>query len=114
MKKLLVILMVLVTTALSAQDYYHVYTSQSASWNGYSWQYDNAKSNNLTITMKGSLLLINDQAHSTYYCYSYDGDNSWQALDEKQRRCLIIITHGEGYSCLCVMYNDWLIRYYYR
>ena len=105
--------MVLVSTVLSAQTYRKVHSTQSANWNGNTWIYDDVESTDLVITMKGKTVLINDQAHSTYYCYAYNKNDSWFAFDEKDRKCLLSISSVDDDMCLTVMYGDVLIRYFY-
>ena len=114
MKKLLFILMVLFATTVSAQTYFNVHTTQTGVWDGESWIYDNPQNSNLVITMKGKSVFIDDNAHSTYYCYDYKGDDSWLAIDEKNRKCLLLLISTTKGMCLTIMYNDVLIRYYYR
>ena len=60
MKKLLFILMVLFTTSISAQSEYHIYATQSANWYGSTWVYEDLKENDMTLTIKGKIILIND------------------------------------------------------
>jgi hypothetical protein len=114
MKKLIFILMVLFTTVVSAQKQYTIYATQSADWDGSEWVYNDLKSNSMVLTIQGKAVLINDKAHSSYFCHTSNGESSYKAYDEKNRKCLINFIIEDQYSVLTVMYNDFLIRYFYQ
>lgn len=111
----MLILMVFVASTISAQSYFNVYATQSAHWNGYNWAYEEVKDNTMTITMKGYIIFVSDQAESYYHCSGNNGDGSFYATDEKGRKCMIYISKAfNEYPYVSVIYNDFLIRYYYN
>lgn len=106
--------MVLFTISVSAQDKYHIYAIQAAHWYGSNWGYEDLKEIDMTLTIQGKVVLINDKAHSSYYCYANNDATSFYAYDEKSRKCLIYFNNFSGYTCIVIMYDDFLIRYYYQ
>jgi hypothetical protein len=114
MKKLILILMVLFTTIVSAQKQYSIYATQSADWNGSIWVYGEEKENDMKLIVHGRTALITDQAKSSYYCYKEKDENSFYAWDEKNRKCIVYFTSLQGQSLIGIMYDDFLIRYFYQ
>ena len=105
-----------------AQSVYHTVYSQRATWNTYTqkWDYEPANYGDLTFTMQGHVILVNDQANSTYTTGTMtikieDKDPKqygWEAIDEKYRKCLFKIEYYEsGIEYFVVMYDDMLWSY---
>jgi hypothetical protein len=112
MKKLLLIICFIITGLISkAQDTYSVQRVDFVVWNGPEQKYEtnqilNENPVGFYITMKGTLILINDQANSYYVTEASTYRTSeneyvnkakwwaWQAKDEKQNDCYIQITYN--------------------
>jgi hypothetical protein len=115
MKKLIFILFVMISsTVLSAQKQYQIYANQTGDWNGKSWKFSDIKEVNMTLTVQGRAVLISDMANSSYYCYANKDENTFYAYDEKNRQCFIIFNSDEGWNLIGVVYDNFLVRYFYR
>ena len=128
MKKILLLVVLdFCFTTTFCQSYYKIYSSSMGVWNTntklYEWQPE--KHSEMILTLKGSIVLINDQANSTYVIrgrtYHNEDDNSiqwiWNATDEENRVCSIKLVYLKKNGLittecqLCVYYVTVAFRY---
>jgi len=128
MKKTFLMVMLCITTTVTiCQSYYKIHSNTLGVWNTHSNQYEwqDKKYVDMDLTMKGSLIMISDNAKS-YYITGKQIDNTdkynyqqyaWYAKDEKNRNCIIKLYYpkyqGEltGATELYVMYTDYAYVY---
>lgn len=106
------------TFTTKAQSFYYATKSYQGSWSSYSQKYVWGSVNNVNIrfTIQGSLVLVNDRAHSTYTTGTeiidrYDSDGGhvygWNATDESGVACtFMLINYDDGSKLIKVLYSN--------
>ena len=127
MKRLLIAAFLFISATSFAQKKYQVIGLESAMWNGKTWDWDKLAKPNLTITLSGYDIYINDEADTHITTYEDIGEekgidksgetytsHTWNAYDEKNRRCRFIMQFYKNltYDIYYIMYNDVCFRYY--
>lgn len=121
MKKLIIALsLMLISLSYSAQVQVESYAVKYGEWSNYdqTWTWGDWKYVNITFTLQGSLIMVDDLAKSTYYTYGdvdiQKGYNSWNAIDENNQKCIFMMTTNKtGESYITVMYKDTCFKYAY-
>jgi hypothetical protein len=77
----------------------------------------------MRILLENSVIRVSDEANSVYIVNnsSIDQDDSqaiiasWDAVDEKARRCKIFmgVNKPTGVKSIIVMYNDYMLQYFH-
>lgn len=131
MKKILVFALLLVSTVSFSQTQWGTYRNQIGNWDTYSkkWVYGEMNYSDITITFgktyvsmdniaKSYYRITEDNGESTGYTSDYTPykSHSWDALDNKNRRCILSMTKYEGDDfdlVFNVMYDDMVFKYYH-
>lgn len=131
MKKFITALLMLVVTTAFSQTKMYAYGLEHGSWNTSteSWNFNNYRKVNLTVTLYSNAIYINDAAQTSLSIESYEGEkkdvtsdgepytaDAWTCADEKNRRCTFSIVryHTSKSILLTVRYNNYSFRYYVR
>jgi len=124
MKKILTIILVLTTLVSFSQSRLKVYAVKSGPYNFNIREFvTEYKSADMEIVLENSVIYVSDNAHSVYITSNHnmeenDSDayiSSWDAVDEKSRKCKIFIGQNRktGENSMIVMYNDYMFQYFY-
>ncbi len=124
MKKLILILLVLITssTAISQSHVITTYANQKAHWleDTEKWVYTNWEYADIKFLIKEDVVIAYDKANSIYTKTSAITEDSnhrmWDVLDERNQLCLFLMTiipDQEDIWYITVMYNTVLYRYAY-
>ena len=128
-KTLILFVFTILGICVNAQKLYKVSNIQGGVYNKYQkkWDWGKTEEVDLTITLFGNNIYVNDEAqtHITTYedlgekiSYDDDGDkyrmHTWRAVDEKQRRCLftMVFYMTIDLEVYTVIYSDFGFRYY--
>jgi hypothetical protein len=120
MKKLILILVVVLSSFVSkAQDVMDTYAVEIGYWQekDQDWYFDDFKMCEVSFIIQGKMIIANDMNKSTYYLYNMLLDEkdmtSWNAIDEKDRECVISMALKDDYRYFIVIYDDICYRYYW-
>lgn len=131
MKTTILALLLFVSTFSFSQKYETTYQVQSGTYNKYSkeWNWAGALDREIEIKLDKSVVYIYNNANTILYTYEdlgektdYDKDgdkykmHTWRAYDDKNRKCLFIMTFYENISLIVysVIYNDTGFRFYIK
>jgi len=125
MKKLITLFLFLYAGVVMGQSDGLIYMVASGPWNTYTQKHDlTYRDANMSFRLENSVIFINDNAHSVYITENSvveQNDSralivSWDARDEKSRRCKIFMgqNHSTGEKSIIVSYNDYMFQYFYR
>lgn len=131
MKKLLFCAMLLVSTTAFCQTQWSTYRNQIGTWDSYSkkWVYGEVNYSDIIITFGKAYVSMDNRAQSYYRITVDNGEStgytndytsykshSWDALDDKNRKCILsmIKYEGDDYDIVfSVMYDDIVFKYYH-
>jgi len=121
MKKIFLSLIVSITIFSSAisQTVIKSFANQSATWSDYygEWIYGDVNNVQINFLLQQNVIIARDRASSTYTTFDIieqnDNYSAWEAIDNKGENCVVHIGLLNGYKVLMIMYQDYLIRYYY-
>jgi hypothetical protein len=123
MKKIIVILLLLISTAGYSQRYYSVYKIHSGPFDGNTRKF-NLKEHmvNMRVTIKNDTMYVADSARSVYAIkqptLERNDDNivviSYKATDEKNRNCAIFTRTSKTIedSSIIIVYSNYVFQYF--
>jgi hypothetical protein len=128
-KMVLLALLSLVTTSVFSQSYDKTSMMEIGTWNTYTreWDWESPVIIDFIIKINGKKIYINDAAKTVITVYgesqidkSYNDQgeryvcNTWDAYDEKNRKCKFMMSYIPGKSLMVylVIYSDIALRYY--
>jgi len=103
--------------ACSAQFYMHASTAQIGTWSvsADDWIWEEPANCNIAIKIKGNLIKVKDKADSYYITYDIiseeDNEAIWEALDEQEKPCNVVITVVDEIDYLIIVYPQICFRY---
>ena len=123
MKLILLLSTLFCFTAKAQTSTCHASRVTQSKWNSEKnkWEYDEPIDIDLTFTMQGRVILVNDKANSTYTTIrqtindstSEPKQSAWKAIDEKNRNCLFkMYWYKNSDWYIVVMYDDYAWSYY--
>lgn len=121
MKKLLTILMVsLFTLTAFTQDVKSTTCFlQTGKWNSYKedYVYGKIKFEKIDFLFRGNVIIVNDYAESTYITSNSqkfsDGSVLWDAIDENNKMCKVVMYDELGYTVVEIMYVNVSYKYFF-
>jgi len=128
-KTILLLLLTIGSIIANAQSIHRVTHLQPGVYNETtkSWKWGKTEEVTLKITLNGNNVYVNDEAQTHITTYEDLGEkkgiddegdsytlHTWKAVDEKQRKCLFLMTFYKNISfeVYSVIYSDFGFRYY--
>jgi hypothetical protein len=117
LKSALLFVLVTISSFTFSQSVTNAYMVQTGSWSSYSsdWIWGDWKSVDIDFMFRGNVVLVNDAANSSYTTIGdpieVDNNFSWNAIDEKGRKCMFTMAFGTNPQMIIVMYGDTCYRY---
>lgn len=118
MKKGIMIIAFLLGSLIgNAQFYMHAVTAQVGHWSYVedNWDWNAPTYSSIQFKLTGSLIQTDDKAGSYYITNELIVDDEltsiWNARDEQNKSCQVMLTIIDGYSYLIIIYSDTCFRY---
>ena len=118
---LLLCLFLIVSTISYAQVYMETFAISIGEWDykKKDWNWEPMIYENLTFTLNGDIITVNDAASSMYVTYAQFTDDkystSWRAVDEDDTSCIIGMSReGEYPFTIYIMYDNIIYKYYFK